>query len=175
MKEVKIFAVLTLLALAAACTSPARQAPSPWHEFGGTNYTGQAVIYVPGEEEEPGEDEDFVGVAYGQQQVVHGDAVITVASRRFALGRNAAQKQMDMFSESMDAAYAAARRAYRPLGFTYALSMLGSVNPMSDIEVQCILSEESAQEIGPQTCSLFFAEIKNNYDNLTSGETAPKI
>ena len=50
-------------------------------------------------------------------------------------------------------------RKYRPVGFTYAISSVGAVNPLSDIEVRCMLSERSANDVGQSTCTLFFSTI----------------
>jgi len=89
--------------------------------------------------------------------------VITVAKRKFKLGGNASRKEMGVFQQSLDKAYAQALRTYRPSGFTYSISSVGAVNPLSDIEVSCKLSERSANDVGQNTCDLFFNTIRTSY------------
>ena len=73
---------------------------------------------------------------------------------------------MALFQKALDAAYKKALRTYRPAGFTYSIASVGAVNPLSDIEVSCILSEQAANEIGQPTCNLFFQTIVEQYNNL---------
>ena len=128
-----------------------------------SNFVG--VQPVEGEED----DEGFVGVSTLNKKTSYGDAVIVVASNKISLGRTANYRHMKAFQTSLDAAYATAQRTYRPLGFTYSISPVGAINPLSDIEVQCVLSEESAQDVGQQTCSLFFARVKEEYAANSAG------
>ena len=73
---------------------------------------------------------------------------------------------MGVFQKSIDKAYSVALRKYRPVGFTYAISSVGAVNPLSDIEVRCMLSERSANDVGQSTCTLFFSTITSTYLEL---------
>ncbi|XTP68763.1 hypothetical protein Dip518_000735 [Parelusimicrobium proximum] len=114
------------------------------------------------------EGDDFVGTSKFTRTSTYGDAVTTVASRKFPLGRKSGDKEVAVFRESLDMAYAAALRKYRPVGFTYSLAFVGTVNPLSDIEVQCILSEQSAQDVGQQTCALFFREAVEQYKIISA-------
>lgn len=117
-------------------------------------------------EQTPGEDEDFTSEnltgAYGR----YGDVVVTVATKKMRLGTGATQKEMALFRQAVDKAYASALRTYRPAGFTYSMSAIGQVNPLSDIEMGCMLGEQSASEVGPRTCNLFFKETLSNYNQL---------
>jgi hypothetical protein len=117
-----------------------------------------------------GDDEDFVGVSRINKKSVYGDAVVVIAGKKFDLGRSAGEKEMALFRKSLDAGYAGAMNRYLPLGFTYALSMIGTVNPLSTVEVQCMMSEQSAQDVGQQTCNFFFNEVKNNFLEAAPGD-----
>ena len=63
----------------------------------------------------------------------------------------------------------AALRQYHPVGFTYAMSSVGSINPLSDIEVACKLSERSANQVGQATCRSFFNTVTRQYVQLSQG------
>lgn len=120
-----------------------------------------------GEEAPLGEDEDFTSENMAGTYGNYGDVVVTVAARKFKLGPNAGRKEMSIFQKAMEQGYAKALRAYRPTGFTYAMSGVGSVNPLSDVEVRCKLSERSANDVGQATCTLFFNEIRTQYLELS--------
>ena len=117
-------------------------------------------------EEVLGEDEDFTSEALASTYGNYGDVVVTVASRKFKLGPNASRKEMAVFQQSLDKAYSKSLRTYQPSGFTYSISSVGAVNPLSDIEVNCKLSERSANDVGQATCSMFFGTIRTAYLDL---------
>lgn len=117
-------------------------------------------------QEPAGEDEDFTSENLSSSYGRYGDVVVTVAAKKFRLGSSATQKEMGVFRKALDRAYASALREYRPAGFTYSMSSVGAVNPLSDIEVGCMLGEQSANEVGQSTCSLFFKELASNYTEL---------
>lgn len=94
----------------------------------------------------------------------YGDAVVVMASTKIPLGRDATSLDMRTFQTALDNAYKTALRQYRAAGFTYAISPAGTVNPLSVMDVQCILSEESADAKGKATCDLFFSEIPQEYE-----------
>ncbi len=127
----------------------------------------QAPETEPGEEADPGEDEDFTSENFSGMYGNYGDVVVAVATRKFKLGPSASRKEMSVFQKAMETAYAKALRTYRPTGFTYALSGVGAVNPLSDVEVSCKLSERSANDVGQATCTLFFNEIRSQYLELS--------
>lgn len=154
--KTKFFVILAVSILAAACVPPRKGLNISTYE----DFTGK--------EPAPVEDEGYTGVSSLAQRSSYGDAVVVVASRRISLGRDAGESAMNAFRASLDAAYLAARRAYGAPGFTYSLSPVGAVNPMSDMEVQCVISEDSAQDLGPQTCNLFFNRLK---EELAQNET----
>ena len=128
------------------------------------NALGSEVAFT-----ESAEDEDFtaenVTAAYG----TYGDVVTTVATHKFKLGPLAGKTEMTAFQKSLDNAYTVALKQYRPVGFTYAMSSVGAVNPISDIEVACKLSERSANQVGQSTCTLFFNVITRQYKQLMQG------
>ncbi len=112
------------------------------------------------------EDEDFtseeIAASYGR----YTDVTVVAAAKKIKLGSAANSKNMALFQKALDAAYKKALRTYRPAGFTYSIASVGAVNPLSDIEVSCILSEQAANEIGQPTCNLFFQTIVNQYNTL---------
>jgi hypothetical protein len=114
-----------------------------------------------------GEDEDFTSENVSGSYGTYGDVVISVATRKFKLGRNATRKDMAVFQQAMDQGYAAAVRQYRPVGFTYALSSVGAVNPLSDVEVTCKMSEQSANAVGQNACAQFFKTITATYIEMS--------
>lgn len=118
------------------------------------------------EEAEPSEDEDFtseeIAASYGR----YTDVTVVVASKRIKLGPTATSKQIGMFQQALTTAYKKALRTYRPSGFTYSMASVGAVNPLSDIEVNCILGEQSASEVGQSTCNLFFKTLTAQYNLL---------
>lgn len=129
---------------------------------------GQTQEGESGEETPLGEDEDFTSENMAGTYGNYGDVVVTVATRKFKLGPSASRKEMAVFQKALEAGYAKALRTYRPTGFTYAMSGVGAVNPMSDVEVRCKLGERSANDVGQATCTLFFNEIRTQYLNLSN-------
>ncbi|MBR3899560.1 MAG: hypothetical protein IKJ44_04735 [Elusimicrobiaceae bacterium] len=113
-----------------------------------------------------GEDEDFtseeIEASYGR----YADVTVVAAAKRVRLGNAANSKNMAIFQKALDEAYKKALRTYRPAGFTYSIASVGAVNPLSDIEVSCILGEQAANEIGKPTCDLFFQTIVLQYNTL---------
>lgn len=119
--------------------------------------------------QELGDDEDFTAENIANAYATYGDVVVTVASHKFKLGENATRQDMTKFQKALDAGYLAALREYRPVGFTYAMSSVGSINPLSDIEVACKLSERSANQVGQATCRSFFNTVTRQYIRLSQG------
>lgn len=115
-----------------------------------------------------GEDEDFTSENLTGSYSRYGDVVVTVSSRKFQLG-DAPNSKMPLFMKSVEAAYARALRTYRPSGFTYAMSSVGAVNPLSDIQVHCRMSERSANDNGQTACNLFFQHILVEFVRLQQG------
>lgn len=111
---------------------------------------------------------DFEYDAFGNEIVestnsTYGEAVVVMAAKKIHLGRDAKTSDMATLQKALDAAYQTAMKAYRPAGFTYAISPAGAVNPLAIVDVQCILSESSSGSLGKQTCDLFFGEITTEY------------
>ena len=121
------------------------------------------------EEEDDSAEEDFTAENIAGAYATYGDVVVTVATHKFKLGENATRKEMALFQKALDAGYSTALKQYRPVGFTYAMSSVGTVNPLSDIEVNCKLSETSANQVGQSTCRTFFNTVSNRYVQLSKG------
>lgn len=116
-----------------------------------------------------GDDEDFTAENIESAYGTYGDVVVTVASHKFKLGDAAGRKEMAAFQSALDTAYSVALKEYHPSGFTYAMSSMGAINPLSDIEVACKLSERSANQIGQATCNSFFNTVSRRYSQLIKG------
>lgn len=121
-------------------------------------------------EETLGEDEDFTSENNTDTYNTYGDVVVTAATRKFKLGPEATRREMSTLMKAMDTAYAQALRTYHPSGFTYAMSSVGAVNPLSDVEVNCRMSEHSANNMGQAACTLFFNTIRTEYVKRLKGE-----
>ena len=117
-------------------------------------------------EEILGEAEDFISENLTSSYHTYGDVVVTVASRKFELGKAATSRDMATLMKSVNTGYAKALRAYQPSGFTYSVSSVGAINPLSDVQVQCRMSERSANDSGQKACALFFNTIRTTYLNL---------
>ena len=120
-------------------------------------------------EEELSQEEDFTAENIASAYATYGDVVVTVATHKFKLGESATRKDMASFQTALDAGYSAALKQYHPVGFTYAMSSVGTVNPLSDIEVTCKLSERSADQVGQDTCRTFFNTVSRRYAQLSKG------
>ena len=183
MKKIQI--LLVAVCLIGACTSGRKKVtqsieytvdPATVSSYDFTSYERNYDPLLPSvinemelpEETQPGEDEDFTSENISSSYGTYGDVVITVATRKFKLGANATRKEIALFRQSMDSAYAAALRTYRPTGFTYSLSSVGAVNPLSDIQVTCKMSEQSANAVGQSTCADFFKQIAAGYVKLST-------
>lgn len=110
-----------------------------------------------------GEDEDFTSENLANSYRNYGDVVVTVAKHKFKLGDNASRQDMTLLMQSIESSYTKALRTYRPSSFTYAMSSVGAVNPLSEVEVSCRLGERAANEVGQATCKLFFNSIREDY------------
>ena len=93
----------------------------------------------------------------------YGEAVVVMASKKISLGRSAGYKEMEMFQKALDSAYGSVFSHYSADGFTYAMSPAGTVNPLSVMDVQCILSESFATARGKAVCDYFFSQIPVEY------------
>ena len=129
----------------------------------------QEEVVVEDEEEYLDEAEDFTASNISGAYGTYGDVVITVATHKFQLGEQATRTDMTRFQRALDSGYSAALQQYRPVGFTYSMSSVGAVNPLSDIEVTCKLSERSANQVGQATCRTFFNTVSRRYAQLVKG------
>ncbi len=118
------------------------------------------------EEETLGEDEDFTSENLTSSYRNYGDVVATVATRKFKLGEQASRQEMTALMKAVESAYSQTLRTYRPSGFTYSLSSVGAVNPLSEVQVYCRMSENSANQVGQSACTQFFNSIRTRYIQL---------
>lgn len=178
--KIKNFILLSVCAILAACAPrttvrPATDYSHPqegktYYEF--TSYGLETPSVLTQEPETsnpeilPGEDEDFTSENITSSYGIYGDVVVTVATHKFKLGANASRKEMALFQQAMDKAYQVALKQYHPTGFTYAMSSVGAINPLSDMEVMCKMSEVSANAVGQNACNAFFASLASNYRQL---------
>ena len=183
--KIRMFTILLLAGLVCACsTTDYRSRKKVTQGIDYSRYPGNEIYYeftsdIPTEpsvlgeaypaEEPLSEDEDFTSENIASTYGNYGDVVVNVAAHKFKLGSAATRREMTVFQKSLDKAYAVALRKYQPVGFTYAMSSVGAVNPLSDIEVRCMLSEQSANNVGQSTCKLFFDTISSSYVELMQG------
>ena len=146
------------------------QANTAYYEFSSSPLDTPSVLTdeeeASSQEAALAEDEDFTAENASGTYATYGDVVVTVASHKFKLGPSAGRTEMTAFQKALDEGYKATLKQYRPVGFTYSMSSLGTVNPLSDIEVACKLSERSANQVGQETCKGFFKEISTRYLKL---------
>ena len=95
----------------------------------------------------------------------YGEAVVVMANKKFTLGKNATDQDLAIFQMSLDNSYNVILKSYRTEGFTYTLAPAGTVNPLSTINVQCLLSENFANAQGKKVCDAFFVQIPIEYEN----------
>lgn len=136
-----------------------------------TNFVPPPLEETPtATEEEPlGEDEDFTSENLTSSYHTYGDVVATVATKKFKLGEQATRKEMALLMKAVESSYSQALRTYRPSGFTYSLSSVGAVNPLSEVEIYCRMSENSANQVGQSACTQFFNSIRTKYTQLLQG------
>ena len=127
---------------------------------------------VTGEEQSESADtsasleEDFTAESVSSMYGLYGDVVVKVATHKFKLGSSATRHEMSVFQQALEKSYMSALQQYNPSGFTYAMSSVGGANPLSEIEVTCKMSEIAANQIGQETCNMFFKNISSQYIQL---------
>lgn len=93
----------------------------------------------------------------------YGEAVVVMATKKVALGKEATIKEMHFLQTGLENAYNSTLKNYRVPGFTYSLTPVGNINPLSLFEVKCILSENYANASGKKACDFFFSQINQEY------------
>ncbi len=94
----------------------------------------------------------------------YGEAVVVMSSKKIPLSKNATSEDLLIFQTALDNSYNTILKSYRTQGFTYTLAPAGTVNPLSVINVQCLLSENFANTSGKRVCDAFFALIPVEYE-----------
>ena len=96
----------------------------------------------------------------------YGEAVVVMATKKVALGKDATTKDMQLLQKALEGSYSATLRNYRVPGFTYSLTPAGDINPLSVFEVKCVLSENYANATGKRACDFFFNQINQEYTKV---------
>ena len=169
-----ILLILPIIILA-ACNP---HSPRRYKEYSGINYgaydTNRTTTEVEVEEVEEVETEtiDFSNVEeITEEEIIessnqaYGEAVVVMSSKKINLGKKATAADMETFQVALDKAYNMILRSYRTQGFTYTLAPAGTVNPLSVMNIQCLLSENFANTSGKRVCDAFFAQIPIEYEN----------
>ena len=158
-----------------------------YKEYSGINYHSYEVpnahdgldSKVYGEEKELNQDEQVEEIIIqipeveeiSEEEIIessnqaYGEAVVVMASKKIPLSKNATGEDLMTFQNALDKSYNAILKSYRTQGFTYTLAPAGTVNPLSVINVQCLLSENFANTSGKKVCDAFFAKIPAEYEN----------
>lgn len=100
----------------------------------------------------------------------YGEAVVVMSNKKIPLSKNATGEDLMTFQTALDNSYHAILKTHRTQGFTYTLSPAGTVNPLSVINVQCLLSENFANTSGKRVCDAFFAKIPVEYEKLKNSD-----
>lgn len=109
------------------------------------------------------EAEDFTAESVSSTYGLYGDVVVKVATHKFKLGSSATRHEMALFQQALEKSYMSTLQEYHPSGFTYSMSSIGSVNPLSEIEVTCKMSEMAANQEGQAACKMFFSNISKEF------------
>ncbi len=183
--------IITLTLLFAIFTGCSGYGPKNYRGYTGIDYTayeapsaytgiGLGTIRQEKEaEENQDQDQDVVSEAIDVPEVeeiteeeiiessnqAYGEAVVVMSSKKIPLGNNATGADLITFQTALDRSYNTILKSYRTQGFTYTLSPAGTVNPLSVINVQCLLSENFANTSGKKVCDAFFTKIPIEYEN----------
>lgn len=93
----------------------------------------------------------------------YGEAIVVMATKKINLGKDATAKEMHFLQTGLESSYNNALNTYKVPGFTYSLTPIGEINPLSLFEVKCILSENYANATGKRACDFFFSQIAQEY------------
>lgn len=93
----------------------------------------------------------------------YGEAVVVMATKKINLGKDATAKEMLLLQTGLESAYNNVLSTYKVPGFTYSLTPIGEINPLSLFEVKCVLSENYANFRGKSACDSFFGQIAQEY------------
>ena len=175
----RLLAAAMCVLLSVACTSGRKkitqnidyfaQAPKQETRYEFTSYEMPSLTpSVNQESEEEGSspaapEEDFTAESVSSTYGLYGDVVVKVATHKFKLGSSATRHEMLLFQQALEKAYMDALEQYSPAGFTYSMSSIGSVNPLSEIEVTCKMSEIAANQQGQEPCKMMFKNISAEF------------
>lgn len=167
----------------------AEYGPKNYRGYTGINYNAYELPHTYAEiglgsirqEEEEGEDQDQEVVTetinvpeveeITEEEIIessnqaYGEAVVVMSSKKISLGKNATGEDLMTFQTALDKSYNTVLKNYRTQGFTYTLSPAGTINPLSVINVQCLLSENFANTSGKRVCDAFFNKISIEYES----------
>lgn len=94
---------------------------------------------------------------------VYGDLAVEISSKKYHMGAKATSTDLREFQTVLDESYLKVFKDYKEVGFTYMLSPAGSVNPLSEIDIKCMISERFSDDNGKEVCDKFFSNITNLY------------
>jgi len=171
----KYLTLLILPIIMLAACSP--HSPRRYKEYSGINYNAYESTRTSVEEQEPAEEpaqDSFDTSAVEEiteEEIIesssqaYGEAVVVMSSKKISLGKKATAEDLEIFQTALDNSYNGILKTHRTEGFTYTLSPAGTVNPLSVINVQCLLSENFANAAGKKVCDAFFINIPLEYEN----------
>ena len=167
--------ILTVVLFAAGCGTSTK----PYKQYQGINYNQyeQDRLRQAAEVEQLNIDAPLFNIDFDAQgnEIIestgsnYGEAVVVMAARKINIDGNGSPAGMQAFQKALDAAYQAVMKEFRPRGFTYSMSPAGAVNPMSVMDVQCILGEGSANSKGKEACDFFFKKVLEVYGGFLAG------
>ncbi len=168
------YLILLLVFLIAGCASTGkkdRYERVDYSEYESYEEYESPKIYDSDELEEPsvlGQEQYEIEIDIENSDVigdtgVYGDLAVEIASKKYPIGAEATSNDLSDFQKVLDESYLKVFEDYSKIGFTYMLSPAGSVNPLSEIDIKCMISERFSDDKGKEVCDKFFGNITNLY------------